>query len=76
MLEKDKEKKRQEREATLSERVPPLLLSGLSMQDLQVCAGHCIKQQGSNAPHETIPLMYIDPMHIACLYEVGALEDR
>ncbi|CAK6950862.1 LOW QUALITY PROTEIN: troponin I%2C slow skeletal muscle-like [Scomber scombrus] len=35
MLEKDKEGKRQEREATLSERVPPLQLSGLSTQDLQ-----------------------------------------
>ncbi|XP_030281992.1 troponin I, slow skeletal muscle-like [Sparus aurata] len=35
MLEKDKEEKKQEREATLSERVPPLQLSGLSLQDLQ-----------------------------------------
>lgn len=42
MLEKDKEKKKQEKEATLSERLPPLQLSGLSMQDLQVCAGHCV----------------------------------
>lgn len=42
MLEKDKEDRKQEREATLSERVPPLQLSGLSTQDLQVCAGHCM----------------------------------
>lgn len=44
MLEKDKEDKRKEREATLSERVPPLQLSGLSMQDLQVCAGHSMSR--------------------------------
>ncbi|XP_077423530.1 troponin I, slow skeletal muscle-like [Vanacampus margaritifer] len=35
MLEKEKEAKCQERDATLSERVPPLQLSGLSVQDLQ-----------------------------------------
>ncbi|XP_049430883.1 troponin I, slow skeletal muscle-like [Epinephelus fuscoguttatus] len=35
MLEKEKEEKRLEKEATLGERVPPLQLSGLSMQDLQ-----------------------------------------
>ncbi|XP_056244014.1 troponin I, slow skeletal muscle-like [Seriola aureovittata] len=35
MLEKEKGEKRLERESTLSERVPPLQLSGLSMQDLQ-----------------------------------------
>ncbi|XP_049579533.1 troponin I, slow skeletal muscle-like [Syngnathus scovelli] len=35
MLEKEKERKCQERETTLSERLPPLQLSGLSMQDLQ-----------------------------------------
>ncbi|XP_051916726.1 troponin I, slow skeletal muscle-like [Hippocampus zosterae] len=35
MLEKEKETKRQERETTLSERLPPLQLSGLSVQDLQ-----------------------------------------
>ncbi|KAM8751201.1 uncharacterized protein AB9X84_012854 [Acanthopagrus schlegelii] len=35
MFEKDKEEKKQEREAALSERVPPLQLSGLSLQDLQ-----------------------------------------
>ncbi|XP_057692642.1 troponin I, slow skeletal muscle-like [Corythoichthys intestinalis] len=35
MLEKEKEAKRQERETALSERVPPLQLSGLSLQDLQ-----------------------------------------
>uniref|UniRef100_A0A3Q3X2A4 Uncharacterized protein n=1 Tax=Mola mola TaxID=94237 RepID=A0A3Q3X2A4_MOLML len=35
MLERDKEEKREEREAALSERLPPLQLSGLSMQDLQ-----------------------------------------
>lgn len=40
MLEKDKEQKKQEREATLSERLPPLKLSGLNVQDLQVCTGH------------------------------------
>lgn len=39
MLEKEKEEKKQERDAALSERIPPLQLSGLSMQDLQVCAG-------------------------------------
>lgn len=36
MLDKEKEEKKQEREATLSDRVPPLQLSGLSLQDLQV----------------------------------------
>ncbi|KAM3608600.1 uncharacterized protein V6R79_001483 [Siganus canaliculatus] len=35
MLEKEKVEKRQERESTLSQRLPPLQLSGLSMQDLQ-----------------------------------------
>ncbi|XP_061825336.1 troponin I, slow skeletal muscle-like [Nerophis lumbriciformis] len=35
MLEKEKEQKRQERESALSERVPLLQLSGLSVQDLQ-----------------------------------------
>ncbi|TDH09464.1 hypothetical protein EPR50_G00086800 [Perca flavescens] len=35
MLEKEKEEKKLEREATLGERVPLLQLSGLSMQDLQ-----------------------------------------
>ncbi|KAM9352435.1 troponin I4b, tandem duplicate 2 [Symphorus nematophorus] len=35
MFEKEKEEKKQERESALSERVPPLQLSGLSMQDLQ-----------------------------------------
>ncbi|XP_061678138.1 troponin I, cardiac muscle-like [Syngnathoides biaculeatus] len=35
MLEKENEDKRQERESTLSTRVPPLQLSGLSAQDLQ-----------------------------------------
>uniref|UniRef100_UPI003AAD1225 troponin I, slow skeletal muscle-like isoform X1 n=2 Tax=Centroberyx gerrardi TaxID=166262 RepID=UPI003AAD1225 len=35
LLETEKEEKKLEREATLSERVPPLQLSGLSMQDLQ-----------------------------------------
>lgn len=39
MLEKEKEDKRLEREAALGERVPPLQLCGLSMRDLQVCAG-------------------------------------
>lgn len=53
MLEKDKEKKKQEREAALSERLPPLQLSGLSMQDLQVCAGHCVTPP-------SIPLMYTE----------------
>ena len=41
MLEKEKEEKIQERETILRERVPPLQLSGLSVQDLQVCAVHC-----------------------------------
>jgi len=36
MLVKEKEDKQRERETTLSERVPPLQLSGLSVQDLQV----------------------------------------
>ncbi|KAM8860626.1 troponin I, slow skeletal muscle-like isoform 2-T2 [Synchiropus picturatus] len=35
MLEKEREDKKREREATLSERLPPLQLSGLSLQDLQ-----------------------------------------
>ncbi|XP_068458325.1 troponin I4b, tandem duplicate 2 [Clinocottus analis] len=35
MLEKEKEEKKLEKEATLSERVPALQLSGLSLQDLQ-----------------------------------------
>uniref|UniRef100_A0AAQ5XYD9 Troponin I4b, tandem duplicate 2 n=3 Tax=Pomacentridae TaxID=30863 RepID=A0AAQ5XYD9_AMPOC len=35
MLDKEKQEKKREREATLSERLPPLQLSGLSMQDLQ-----------------------------------------
>uniref|UniRef100_UPI0037E85A1E troponin I, slow skeletal muscle-like n=1 Tax=Semicossyphus pulcher TaxID=241346 RepID=UPI0037E85A1E len=35
MLEKDKEEKKRERDATLGERLPPLQLSGLSLQDLQ-----------------------------------------
>ncbi|XP_034541795.1 troponin I, slow skeletal muscle-like [Notolabrus celidotus] len=35
MWEKDKEDKKREREATLNERLPPLQLSGLSLQDLQ-----------------------------------------
>ncbi|CAL8291193.1 unnamed protein product [Boreogadus saida] len=35
MLENEKEEKIREREATLKERVPPLQLSGLSVQDLQ-----------------------------------------
>lgn len=48
MLEKEKEDKKQERDATLSERVPPLQLSGLSMQDLQVCAGHCMNRPSYN----------------------------
>ena len=41
MLENEKEEKIREREATLKERVPPLQLSGLSVQDLQVCSVHC-----------------------------------
>lgn len=36
MLEKDKEDKKKERAVVLSERVPPLQMSGLSVQDLQV----------------------------------------
>lgn len=44
MLDKEKEEKKQEREATLSDRVPPLQLSGLSLQDLQVWAGHCMSR--------------------------------
>lgn len=39
MLEKDKEVKKRERETILSERVPPLQMSGLSVQDLQVGGG-------------------------------------
>ncbi|KAE8296098.1 Troponin I, slow skeletal muscle Troponin I, slow-twitch isoform [Larimichthys crocea] len=35
MLEKEKEEKKHEREATLNDKVPALQLSGLSMQDLQ-----------------------------------------
>lgn len=36
MLEADKVEKTADRERTLAERVPPLQLSGLSLQDLQV----------------------------------------
>lgn len=36
MLLVEKEEKRKERETTLSERIPPLKLSGLSVQELQV----------------------------------------
>lgn len=46
MLEKDKEEKKKEREAALNERVPPLQMSGLSVQDLQVCGGQ--KLHGSS----------------------------
>lgn len=77
MLEKEKEVKKKEREATLSERVPPLQMSGLSIQDLQVCASHShiiIKQRGSNAQNKTNPLMYIDAS-MSCLYVGGVLED-
>ncbi|XP_056137459.1 troponin I, slow skeletal muscle-like [Lampris incognitus] len=35
MLETDKEERKVERERTLAERVPPLQMSGLSLQDLQ-----------------------------------------
>ncbi|XP_029992053.1 troponin I, slow skeletal muscle-like [Sphaeramia orbicularis] len=35
MLEKEKEEKKLEKENTISEKVPPLQLSGLSVQDLQ-----------------------------------------
>lgn len=46
MLEKDKEEKKKEREAALNERVPPLQMSGLSVQDLQVWGGQ--KLHGSS----------------------------
>lgn len=36
MLENDKQIKKDERERTLAERVPPLQMSGMSLQDLQV----------------------------------------
>lgn len=36
MLENDKQIKKEERERTLAERVPPLQMSGMSLQDLQV----------------------------------------
>lgn len=36
MLIVEQEEKRKEKEVTLSERVPPLKLSGLSVQELQV----------------------------------------
>lgn len=36
MLIVEKDEKKKEREITLSERVPPLKLSGLSVQELQV----------------------------------------
>lgn len=36
MLDNDKQLKREERERTLSERVPELQMSGMSLQDLQV----------------------------------------
>lgn len=38
MLEKTKEERIQQKEVTLTEKVPPLQLSGLSVQDLQVSA--------------------------------------
>lgn len=38
MIATEKEEKQRERETTLRERVPPLQLSGLSVQELQVCA--------------------------------------
>lgn len=42
MLEKEQEEKKLEREATLKETLPSLQMSGLSMQDLQVCSGDCM----------------------------------
>lgn len=36
LLENDKQIKKDERERTLAERVPPLQMSGMSLQDLQV----------------------------------------
>lgn len=36
MLDEEKEQKTSEREAALQERVPPLNLSGMSLQELQV----------------------------------------
>lgn len=40
MLENDKQIKKDERERTLAERVPPLQMSGMSLQDLQVTVNH------------------------------------
>lgn len=42
MLENDKQIKKEERERTLAERVPPLQMSGMSLQDLQVTANPLI----------------------------------
>lgn len=41
MWEADKQIKKEERERTLAERVPPLQMSGMSLQDLQV-TGKCL----------------------------------
>lgn len=61
MLEKDKEDKKLERETTLRERVPPLQLSGLSSQDLQVCAGRYMR---CDAAHHTSLKRYA--LHAPC----------
>lgn len=42
MLENDKQIRKDERERTLAERVPPLQMSGMSLQDLQVTANPLI----------------------------------
>lgn len=70
MLERDKEEKREEREAALSERLPPLQLSGLSMQDLQVCAGRHtpINTHGSDISVRAIPLNYAEAKQLTWMY--------
>lgn len=60
MLEKEKQQKKHEREATLSERLPALQLSGLSTQDLQVfCRSmrDCGVKRQSSRVYEIIPMM-------------------
>lgn len=41
-MEKETEEKKLERETTLNKTLPPLQMSGLSVQDLQVCSGDSV----------------------------------
>lgn len=51
LVSAEKEDKKTERETTLNERVPALKLSGLSVQDLQVCSDHVSYVQSDLAWH-------------------------